>query len=182
MLPDELPAKAWSVNCDRPRELAVECLDQCRRSARVGQLSRLCRNVCELGYTRRRIQALEGKTRLNKVYFQGDRQMQPLQQLKSFDPAGYSVEEMVLLLCTAQAMIAAFKTLGEVPEWLTDAEKSLRKEIDMRMRDELERQLKEVTAREEALKTKEEQRSEMAEKRKRLEARLKGTPAVVTAS
>lgn len=101
--------------------------------------------------------------------------MQALQQLKSFDPAGYSIEEMVLLLGTANLMTSTFLSVGaEVPEWLKDANKALSKEIETRSRDMLEKELKELTAREEALKTKEEQRKELEAKRKRIEQRLNG--------
>lgn len=93
-----------------------------------------------------------------------------LQSLKSFDPAGYSVEEMVLMLATASAMIVSYKALGfEPPEWVVECEGKLTKEIKSRQRDAIEQELKELAGREEALKTATEKREDLGAKRKRLE-------------
>lgn len=106
--------------------------------------------------------------------------MHTLQELKSFSPEGHSLDELAFLLATANSMAQVYAERGgEVPEWLSDARHGLEKEIDSRQRDELERQLKEVQARKEVLKTKEEQRADLDAKEKRLLARLNPGPKAV---
>lgn len=102
--------------------------------------------------------------------------MQQLQQLKSFDASNHNVEEMVCLLALAMGMIAVYEASGEVPEWLGDQRAALTKAIEAAQRDELERQLKEITARQEALKTADEKRGELREKEARIRAKLNKTP------
>lgn len=100
--------------------------------------------------------------------------MNVLQQLKSFDPQAHTVDEMVCLLATANGMAEIYETqlAGEQPEWLIERRSQLEKELDSRYRDELERQLKEVQARQEALKSQEEKRHDLKDKEARLRERL----------
>lgn len=103
--------------------------------------------------------------------------MQPLQALKSFDAANHSVEEMVFLLATATSMEQGYEKFGEAPEWLLEQKAALEKAIEAAQRDDLERQLKEVQAKREALKSAEDKRQDLADKEKRLLAKLHKTPA-----
>lgn len=100
--------------------------------------------------------------------------MHVIQQLRSFDPqSGVSIEEMILLATTAEQIAAGYSSRAmEVPEWLEDKLGALEREIETRSRDALLRELKEIEAREEALKTSQERRSELALKKARIQERL----------
>ncbi len=99
--------------------------------------------------------------------------MQHLQQLKAFDSsAGRDVEEMVALLVLANGMILIFEKLGETPEWLKDKRNELEAAIESSLRDENIRQLREVQAQREALKSREQKSQDLAEKEERLKKKL----------
>lgn len=106
--------------------------------------------------------------------------MHTLAQLKSFDPSNdNSLEDMVFLLSSAIALGVTYEHLGmEVPEWVTEASQRLKKEIETRSRDALERELKEIEGREEALKSNEQKRNDLASKRERIKAKLAKAPVV----
>lgn len=93
--------------------------------------------------------------------------------LKQFDPARYDLEEMISMRAHATSMLAVYTEMGmEAPLWLSDAYDKLNKEIKARARDALEAELREVSAREESLKTAAEKREDLATRRKRIEEKL----------
>jgi spore cortex formation protein SpoVR/YcgB (stage V sporulation) len=66
-----------------------------------------------------------------------------------------------------------YQTLGlETPEWLLDSQTAIDKAAESRVRDQMEKELRETEARMEALKSADEKRSELKEKQARLKAKL----------
>lgn len=109
--------------------------------------------------------------------------MQVLTQLRAFQPDQLSsIEEMVLLVGTAELVLAGYSSRGiEPPEWLPAAKEGLDREITNRTREANLRALKELEAAEEALKSSQEKRADLAARKKRLQQALgMGTPVPVT--
>lgn len=103
--------------------------------------------------------------------------MQLLQQLKGVQVDGLQLDEAVLLLAIAGKMDEAYQqTVGEAPQWLTDARETLQKEVKSRSQDALEKRLKELEAQEDRLKSAQEKREDIAKERARIEAKLGKAP------
>lgn len=100
--------------------------------------------------------------------------MQLIQQLNSVQVEGLQLDEAVFLLSIAGSVIATFRdTVDEVPQWLTDAQETLRKEVKSRAQDALERRLKELEQQEDRLKSAEEKRGDIKAEKARLLAKLR---------
>lgn len=104
--------------------------------------------------------------------------LQDLQQLRSFTPDNYDLDELVALRAYGASLAAAYSSFGlETPEWLTETNGRLAKEVEDRSRDMLERELRETENRIEALKTADEKRTDLKGKAERLKAKLAKAPA-----
>ncbi len=99
--------------------------------------------------------------------------MQLIQMLKGFNADGLDMDEAICLLSIARGMHKTYEEKAvEPPEWLNDAHSALDKEVSRRYRDSLERELKDIEAREEQLKTASEKREDLAAKKARITAAL----------
>lgn len=93
-----------------------------------------------------------------------------LDLLKSFSPnTRLPIEEMVALSSFATNLEAEFTRLGvEVPEWIVDSTKAVRREIKSRNQDAIASKIRAAEARLETLKTPSERRESIEAEIKRL--------------
>jgi hypothetical protein len=82
--------------------------------------------------------------------------------LKNFEMVRLQLEDLIELSANARMLEAENVANGNpVPEWLTVAGKSLRREIKSRLADQKEKMLRDMKARRASLKTTEEKRAEL---------------------
>lgn len=94
-------------------------------------------------------------------------------QLKNFDVERLNLDEVVELAAFARVYREEYeKNGGEVPTWLSDSLKSLRREINVRQLDGVEKTLREKISRLEALKPAEQKRQELQAEIDALKQRL----------
>jgi hypothetical protein len=98
-----------------------------------------------------------------------------LDALKNFDADRVDADELVALFAFGNHLKATYEgLLLEVPEWLKDNTESIKKTINQRREDMLQRALKNAESRLEALKTSEEKRGDLKAEIERLKAALGG--------
>lgn len=96
-----------------------------------------------------------------------------LDKVKAFDENRASLEEMVELSAMARLLESEFKETGaEAPEYLSAQAKSIRRAINSRTRDLIEKQISEAESRLESLKTAEQKRQDLAAQISALKAKL----------
>ena len=94
-----------------------------------------------------------------------------LERLKNVDVEVPSLEELIELSAIARLLGQEFPIAGaEVPEWLIQKSKALRREIGVRMADAVEKELKDLKAAREHLRPAEERRTALDERIAKLEA------------
>lgn len=94
-------------------------------------------------------------------------------QLKTLNVDRLDLDEAVALSSFGASLEARYKDLGlEVPTWLSDNLKMLDREIESRVTDSLQKQLKSAESRLESLKPADQKRRELAQEIKQLRARL----------
>jgi len=85
-----------------------------------------------------------------------------LDRLKNLDVQRPDVEELVFLSMLATAYHAEFDRLSvEVPEWLDSRSRELKREIRTRQQDNVDKRVREIKSRLDALKTPSEKREEL---------------------
>lgn len=88
-----------------------------------------------------------------------------------------ALEDLMALSAFATSLLSAYDAHKvAVPEWITDANAALSREIKTRVRDELEARLKKIKAQRESLKTAEEKRAALDREAAELEAALGSAP------
>lgn len=97
-----------------------------------------------------------------------------LDLLKSFSPTSrLPLEELVSLSAFARQLESEFTGLSvEVPEWIADATKAVRREIKSRNADAIANKIRSAEARLETLKTPSERRESLESEIKRLKKQL----------
>jgi hypothetical protein len=96
-----------------------------------------------------------------------------LQQLKNLDTDNAHLDELVALLTFGQQLQTTYATQAlEAPDWLDEKMTSLRSKISTMRKENLERALKNVQSKKEALKTAEEKRVDLASEEQRLKKAL----------
>lgn len=96
-----------------------------------------------------------------------------LQEFKGFKVDENAIEDMLMMHAAGKMLRASYEEFSlEAPEWLVDKLASLAREIEVKQRDELERELKKAELALEGLKSAEEKRSDLRAKAERLKARL----------
>ena len=94
-----------------------------------------------------------------------------IMDLKNFNSDGKDLDELVELAAEGRAFRAEYEALQlEVPEWLDNSLKAVRRDIRDRVADSKAARLKELKARRAQLKTTEEKRSELDKEIEKLEA------------
>ena len=105
------------------------------------------------------------------------------EQLKFLNAEKLDVDEMIELKAAADLLEKGYKDAGlPVPEYVTEGQKNLTREIASRTRAELERALKSAKAKRESLKSAEEKRLAADKEIAELEAKLGGGAAQVAPS
>lgn len=85
-----------------------------------------------------------------------------LDQLKNQDLQRPNLEELVFMSTIATAMHAEFERLAvDVPAWLDDRTREIKREIRSRAQDAIDRRVSEIKSRLDALKTPTEKRQEL---------------------
>jgi len=84
-----------------------------------------------------------------------------LNKLRSFDCDRLELEELVELLAYGKMLRAEFEVHSEVPEWLDVRLRELRREISTRNQDNIDKRLRTLKARREALLPDEEKRTKL---------------------
>lgn len=98
-----------------------------------------------------------------------------LQELKQFKLEDESVDEMLMMHASAKMLHQSYIGFGlEPPEWVVDKLSALDREIRIKQRDELERELKKTELALEGLKSAQEKREDLRAKANRLRSRLGG--------
>jgi hypothetical protein len=97
-----------------------------------------------------------------------------LEMLKSFSSVGRAdTEDLISLSAYGRQLEAEFTALSvEVPEWVTNQLKALRREIKSRNADALANKLRSAKARLETLKTPDEKRTALADEIAKLEQQI----------
>ena len=94
-----------------------------------------------------------------------------IMDLKNFNSDGKDLDELVELAAEGRAFRAEYEALQlEVPEWLDNSLKAVRRDIRDRVADSKAARLKELKARRAQLKTTEEKRSVLDKEIEKLEA------------
>lgn len=89
-----------------------------------------------------------------------------LDQLKNFNAERMDVDELVALAAFARTLRAEYEaTQVDEPEWVGTQLNSLRREIQTRMTDHREAELRKVNAQLDGLKSREEKKAELEKKR-----------------
>lgn len=97
-----------------------------------------------------------------------------IDRLKKFDANRMDIDELVEMFTVANAMKSTYEAENlELPEWLGDATRELKNEIKTRQRDSMERRLRELKSRREAVATPEEKRNKLDQQIAALEESLK---------
>lgn len=95
------------------------------------------------------------------------------QKLKNLDVEKTDLDEQVFLLATAEQVKGKYEVLLlPVPDWLENASKLLKLEIDLRRKDMLAKRKRELENGLAALRTAEEKRADMRAELERLTAQL----------
>jgi hypothetical protein len=98
-----------------------------------------------------------------------------LEQLKHLDLDRISLEEAVELAVYAKLLHAEFEAQQvDVPAWLDDRSRELKREIRVRQQDAVEKRIRELKARREALLPAEEKRTKIEQEIATLEAKMAG--------
>lgn len=85
-----------------------------------------------------------------------------LDRLKNLDVARPDLEELVYLSAEAKMLRAEFELEGvEIPEWLDNTARELKREIRTRQADAVDKRVREIRSRLDALKTPSEKRAEL---------------------
>lgn len=96
-----------------------------------------------------------------------------IERIRNFDADKLSLDEIVELAAFARVFREEYeKNGGEVPTWLSDSLKGLRREINARQLDSVEKTLREKLSRLEALKPTEQKRQELQAEIDALKSRL----------
>ena len=96
-----------------------------------------------------------------------------LQQLKNLDTENTHLDEMVALLTFGQALQTTYATQAlEAPDWLDEKMSSLRSKISTMRKENLERALKNVQSKREALKSADEKKLDLSAEEARLKKAL----------
>lgn len=99
-----------------------------------------------------------------------------LEQLKRLNLENPDVEELVELSLFARGLHTEFEQLGvEVPSWLDDRTRELRRQVKIRLEDQRAARLRELKARHESLATPAEKRQKIADEIAKLEQAQVGT-------
>ena len=97
--------------------------------------------------------------------------LKTVELLKRFDVDTTSFDDLIALSAFAKVLHAEYEALKTpVPEWLTDAMKSLTRAIAAKQKDAIEKRLKEVRATKATLKTAAERRADLEAEEKELVA------------
>ena len=89
--------------------------------------------------------------------------LQLLEALRGVNTDRLDTDEAVLLYAASQQLVQTYSGFSlPTPVWLTDAAGALKKEIQSRREDELQRRLKSIKAQREQLKTADEKRKDLA--------------------
>jgi hypothetical protein len=97
--------------------------------------------------------------------------MYNLEQLKNLDLQRPDVEELVCLSSMATSLHFEFEKLNlDVPEWLDTRSRELKREIRARHQDQLDKRVREIRSRLDALKTPTEKRAELERELEKLTA------------
>ncbi len=108
--------------------------------------------------------------------------MTVLQQLSNLDVNRITLEEALELRALGSLVRGEFeRALVPVPEAMSEALRTLSKDIDERRRDSLEKRLKDISSQEAGLLSAAEKRERLAKEREAIEAQLKpsGVPQPV---
>lgn len=99
--------------------------------------------------------------------------MHQLDEFRQFNTDGLSIDQMIGLSQFGKQLKAEYESHQlEVPEWVEDQLKVLKREITARSADAREARLKEIDSRLAALESNEEKRKKLQEERERLAARV----------
>lgn len=96
-----------------------------------------------------------------------------LSEFKQYTPSEDTVENMLTYHAFGVGVSASYTEFGlEPPDWLTEKLAMLGREIKVKQRDELERELKKAELALDSLKTAEEKRGDLRAKIERLKSKL----------
>ena len=96
-----------------------------------------------------------------------------IERLRNLNIDQPDIDALIELSSGARALITEFSANSiDAPEWLTQKQLEIKKEITARRKDYIAKSLKEAKARLEALNPAEERRAELSEKIKNLETML----------
>lgn len=85
-----------------------------------------------------------------------------LEKLRNLDVQRPDLEELVFLSATAKALRTEFEAENvDVPEWLDNTSRELKREIRTRQQDSIEKRVRDIRSRLDALKTPSEKRIEL---------------------
>lgn len=84
-----------------------------------------------------------------------------LETLKHLDVERLDFDELIALSAFAKLLRAEYESASEVPEWLDDAGRSLKRDLQARQADATEKRLRELKARRETLKTPDQKRADI---------------------
>ena len=100
-----------------------------------------------------------------------------IDQIRTFNVEGNALEDLVVLSSLGRSVQAEFSALNvEEPEWLGPKIREIRREIQTRQADRIEKLIREKKSRLETLKPAEQKRQELSEEISRLEKQLVGQP------
>lgn len=99
--------------------------------------------------------------------------MSILTELKAFPTDSGDLEDMVFYSGQAEVLVASYKQFDlEPPEWLVEKQAALGREIAIRQRDYLQRELKKTELSLDSLRTAEEKREDLRAKAEKLRSKL----------
>ncbi len=94
-----------------------------------------------------------------------------IDQLKNLQLPRLDLDEAIALSAFARTIKSEYEHVdAEAPVWLDDSIREIRNEIRDRLRDSVQKRLRELYARRDALSTAEEKRAKIAEEIKKLES------------
>lgn len=95
--------------------------------------------------------------------------------LRNFLVDNYDVEDLLMVSNDLKAIDQGYQDLGlETPEWVTDKLGEVAREVTIRIRSDLQRQLRAAKARREALATRDEKREKLDAQIAALEKQVSG--------
>jgi DNA repair exonuclease SbcCD ATPase subunit len=101
--------------------------------------------------------------------------MLDLEQLKNLDLQRPTLEELVYVSALATGLHAEYDKLSvDVPEWLDNRARELKREIRTRQQDSVDKRVSEIKSRLDALKTPTEKRAELQAELDKLTATVSG--------